>query len=427
MNRLHAFTAALLLAASPAVAETIAITDGQVHTIGPAGTFKKATILIRDGRIAAVGPGLSVPSGAKVIDASGKVVTPGLFDPQGQLGIVEISQIDPTVDAGQSDEHYTASFEVAGAINPRSTLIPINRIDGVTRAMVAPTSAYAEGSSPLLGLGTVIHLGDVDDYVVARNAALFVQLGESGAALSHGARGNALLRLRETLEDALAYAADPAAYEAGDGRDFRPGRLDLQALVPVLERKRLLVIRAHRASDIDAAVALAQKFDLRIAITGGTEAWMVADRLAEARIPVILDPTDNLPASFESLGATMENAARLAAAEVTVAFKADETHTASNSRHLAGNAVAHGLPYEEALAAVTLNPARIYGLGDEVGSIEPGKAADVAVWDGDQLEVTTYADQVVIGGRVIPMVSRSTLLRDRYLKLDRPLPPAYAN
>ena len=325
------------------------------------------------------------------------------------------------------DRHYTASFELADAINPRSTLIPINRIDGVTRAMVAPTSAYAEGSSPLLGLGTVIHLGDVDDYVVARNPALFVQLGESGAALSHGARGNALLRLRETLEDALAYAADPAAYEAGDGRDFRPGRLDLQALVPVLEGKRLLVVRAHRASDIDAAVDLAQKFDLRIAITGGTEAWMVADRLAEARIPVILDPTDNLPASFESLGATMENAARLAAAEVTVAFKTDETHTASNSRHLAGNAVAHGLPYEEALAAVTLNPARIYGLGDEVGSIEPGKAADVVVWDGDPLEVTTYADQVVIGGRVIPMVSRSTLLRDRYLKLDRPLPPAYAN
>jgi imidazolonepropionase-like amidohydrolase len=154
---------------------------------------------------------------------------------------------------------------------------------------------------------------------------------------------------------------------------------------------------------------------------------MVADRLAAARIPVILDPTDNLPDSFESLGATMENASRLAAADVTVAFKTDATHNASNSRHLAGNAVAHGLPYEEGLAAVTLNPALIYGLGDEAGSIEPGKAADVVVWDGDPLEVTTYADQVVIGGRIIPMVSRSTLLRDRYLELDGPLPPAFAN
>jgi imidazolonepropionase-like amidohydrolase len=425
MARIIMLIAAVLLAIASAHAETVAITGGQVHTLGPAGTFKNATVLIRDGRIAAVGPGLSVPSDATVIDASGKVVTPGLFDPQGQLGIVEISQIGNTVDSAQSDGRYTASFEIADAINPRSTLIPINRIDGVTRAMVAPTSAGAEGSSPILGLGSVIHLGGVDGYLVARNAALFVRLGESGSTLAGGARGNTILALREALEDALAYAADPAAYEAGDGRDFQPSRPDLQALMPVLQGQRLMVVRANRASDIRAAIELAERFDIRLAVTGGAEAWLVAEALADARVPVILDPTDNLPASFESLGATMENATRLAAAGVTVAFKADETHNASNIRHLAGNAVAHGLPYQEGLAAVMLNPALIYGLEGELGSLEPGKAADVVVWDGDPLEVTSYPDQVVIAGRIIPMVSRSTLLRDRYRDLDGPLPPAY--
>jgi imidazolonepropionase-like amidohydrolase len=416
-----------LAAASTAAAETIAVTGAKVITLGPAGTLKNGTVVIRDGRITAVGREIPVPRNARVIDAKGKVVTPGLFDPQGQIGIVEVSQIEETVDSEQSDENYTASFEIADAINPRSMLIPINRIDGLTRAMVAPAPGHGEGSGPLIGQGTVIHLGGVHDFIVLRNAAMFMELGESGAALAHGARGNAILRLREALEDALHYAADPASYEAGDGRDVTPGRLDLQALVPVATARMPLVVSVERASDIAAILDLGQRFDLSLVISGGTEAWMLAERLAAARVPVILDPTDNLPASFESLGATMENAARLEAAGVIVAFASDETHNASNIRQLAGNAVAHGLPYEAGIAAITLNPARIYGLDAELGTLERGKAGDLVIWDGDPLEVTSVAEHVVIAGRSVPMVSRSTLLRDRYMELNRPLPPAYTN
>lgn len=154
---------------------------------------------------------------------------------------------------------------------------------------------------------------------------------------------------------------------------------------------------------------------------------MVADKLTAAKVPVILNPIDNLPASFERLGSTLENAAKLHQAGVVIAFSTDETHNARNMKQLAGNAVANGLPYEAGLAAITRNPARIYGLDQSVGSIEKGKSADLVIWDGDPLELTTFAEQVFIGGREIPMVSRSTLLKDRYLNLDRAMPPAYAN
>lgn len=418
-----------LLWTAQAQAETLAVTGGRVLTLGPRGAVEPANVIVEDGRIAAVGPEAAVPAGATVIDATGKIVTPGMFDPHGQLGVIEISLVEETVDAVQSDPRYTASFEVADAINPRSTLIPINRIEGVTRAMAAPAWEIGSGpepvSGPVTGLGTVFHLGSTEDYIVAPNVALFAVLGEHGAALAGGARGNVTLRLTEALEDARDYQAHRSEFEAAQRRDYSVSRKDLEALVPVLDGERLLVVEANRASDLAAVVRLAAEWDIRLAVSGGVEAWMVADKLAAAEIPVILDPTDNLPGSFEMLGATMENAARLHAAGVVIAFSTDETHNARNMRQLAGNAVAYGLPWQAALEAITLNPARIYGLEGELGSLEPGKAADLVVWDGDPLELTSFPERVVIAGRDIPMVSRATLLRDRYRDLGRPWPPAY--
>jgi imidazolonepropionase-like amidohydrolase len=204
--------------------------------------------------------------------------------------------------------------------------------------------------------------------------------------------------------------------------------MDLAAFDPVLKREIPLVVSVNRASDIEAALALARDFDLSLVVSGGAEGWMVAGDLARARVSVILDPLEDLPSAFESLGATLENAARLAKAGVVIAFETGDSHNARNMTQLAGNAVAFGLPYEDALKAIMLNPARIYGMADRTGTLEPGKDGNVVVWGGDPLEVTSVAEQVFIDGRKIPMVSRQTLLRDRYLSYmrgDRRLPPEY--
>jgi len=177
-------------------------------------------------------------------------------------------------------------------------------------------------------------------------------------------------------------------------------------------------VEAHRASDIQTAIRIAQEYGLKLVIVGGTEAWMVADDLARAHVPVLVKVLNNLPESFEVLGATYENAARLRRAGVQVAITSGETFKAYTIRQEAGNAVAYGLPWEEAFRAVTLVPAQIWGVADRYGSLEAGKVANVVVWSGDPLELLTRVEHVVIRGREVPMVSRETELRDRYRTLD---------
>jgi imidazolonepropionase-like amidohydrolase len=184
-------------------------------------------------------------------------------------------------------------------------------------------------------------------------------------------------------------------------------------------------VAVDRAADLRTALALRREFPLRLILAGAAEGWMVAHELAQAGVAVLVNPMTNLPERFEALGATLENAARLAAAGVTVAFMTGDAHNARNLKQGAGNAVAYGLPWDAALRAMTVVPAQIWGLADRLGSLEPGKEADVVVWDGDPLEVTTFADHVLIGGVEMPMTTRQTLLRDRYRRLDGELPPAY--
>lgn len=410
-------------------AQITAITNAKVHTMGPQGVIDGATILIENGKIRQVGAGIDVPSGAVTIDANGRPVTPGIFDANSYFGVVEVSLVEQTVDLFQSGDRFTAAFELSEAINPRSTLIPINRIEGVTRAMVAPDANFVPElvMTPIKGLGTVIQLGSTSDYIVAKNAALYVKMGESGASLSGGSRGNNVLWLREALMDARDYAANRTDYDQGERREYSVGKLDLEALLGVLNGRRPLVAQANRASDIEVALRLADEFGIRLVILGGSEAWIVADKLAEARVPVILNPLENLPTTFEQIGATLENAARLNKAGVDIAFSTGDSHNARNLKQAAGVAVANGLPYDAALAAMTVTPARIFGLSGNYGTVEPGKEADLVIWSGDPLEVTTFADAVYIRGAAIPMVSRSTLLFERYKELDGDLPPAYRN
>ncbi len=422
MNRLLV-AAALALSMSAAAAGPIALTGARIHTLGALGDIETGTILIEDGVVTAIGAAVALPDDAEIVDLQGKVVTPGLFDPVSYLGIEEVSLAEETVDGRQHGTRYTAAFDVAPAINPRSTLIPVNRIEGVTRAMVAPAPAH-EGASLISGLGAVIHLGGPGDYLVKPRAALFAQLGEGGAALTGGSRVSAMLALREALEDARDFDNNRSAYEERRRRDYALSRYDLQALQPVLDREIPLVVRVDRASDIRQLLAVAAEERIEVVVYGGAESWLVADALAAHDVAVIIDPTHNLPDAFDTLNASFETAARLHAAGVRVAFSLSDSHNARNIRQLAGNAVAHGLDWHQALRAITVVPAGLYGDTDG-GALEAGKRAELVVWSGDPLEVTTAAERVYIDGRQIPMRSRQTLLRDRYLELDTGRPHAY--
>ena len=419
-----------LLLATTAFSQTTAIVGGKVHTVGPKGTLNDATIIIVDGKIRAVGAGLDIPDGAAIIDATGKIITPGLFSSLGQLGLVEVGMSAGPVDSQQRGAQFTAGFDVADAYNPRSTLIAINRIEGVTRAAITPSPAYPDDTGNkghvLSGLAAVVNLGD-DDVLDRRHAAMVVTLGQGGSFFAAGTRASAWLILRNALDEAADYRDHKSDVERGERREYQHSIADLEALQDVIAGNTPILVGINRASDIETLVSLTQTYGLRAIISGGAEAWMVADKIAAAEIPVILATTSNLPGSFDSINARRGSASILMKAGVKVALSDSEsqTHNARNISQSAGNAVADGITWDAALRAITLTPAEIYGVDDAVGSIEVGKAADIVIWPADPLELTTYAEQVLINGVSIPMVSRQTLLRDRYLQIDSDKPPAY--
>jgi imidazolonepropionase-like amidohydrolase len=403
---------------------TFAITNAEIWTVS-GETIENGTVLLVDGRIAAVGDDVRIPAGADTIDASGKIVTPGLFSPLSQLGLVEVSLSAGPTDGSQRGEQFTASFDVADAYNPRSTLIAISRIEGVTRAVSAPSPAYPDENGAghiIAGLAAVVNLGDSDG-LERRRAAVVVSLGEGGSQFTGGTRGAAWLTLRNALDEALDYREHKGDFERGMRREYVHSISDLEALQGVINGNTPLVASVNRASDIEVLIDFVSDYSVKAIIAGGAEAWMLADELAAAGIPVIVDPTANLPGSFDTINARLGAATILADAGVAVAIGDGGTHNARNLTQAAGNAVAHGLDWDAALRAITLTPAEIYGVASTSGSLEVGKAADVVIWPGDPLELTNYPDQVFINGEKIPMVSRQTLLRDRYLQSGTP--PAY--
>jgi imidazolonepropionase-like amidohydrolase len=406
--------AVLALLAAPAASQIIAITGGTVHTLGAAGTIEGGTVLLENGRIRAVGKDLAIPAGARRIDATGKVVTPGLFDSLSRLGLVEVDAVEGSDDTAVTDDRITAAYDVADALNPRSALISINRVEGLTRAVAAPKL----DKSLIAGLGAIIQLGylgaESPDFVVRPRAALFASLGETGAERAGGSRAAALLRLREAFQDALDYRAHRAAFDSGDRRPYALSRLDLEALQPVVRGEIPLVLSVNRASDIEAALRLARDFHLKLILADAGEGWVVAKQIAAAKVPVLVNVLNNRPTSFDLLGATLENAARLHAAGVEVAFMSGDAHNARNIKQSAGNAVTYGMPWKAALEALTTVPAHIWGLADRYGTLEAGKDADVVIWDGDPLEVTTFADHVFIRGVEMPMDDRQIRLREKY-------------
>ncbi len=411
--------AACLLATAPISAETIAIIGGTVHTGGAIGTLENATVLIDDGQIIRVGTDLEIPEGATIIDAAGKIVTPGIMNAHSALGLVELGLEASTVDRA-SESEIGPAMDVVPAININTTLIPVARIEGVTRALVAPSPS----DNVFAGMGAIIHLGNGNDPVIQEKSAMFAVLGQAGSAVAGGSRSGAWVKLTRALEDTALYMRNRRAFEEGRQRQNETPWVHMNALEPVINRDTPLVVRVHRASDILQALKLRDQFGVDLILLGVTEGWMVADEIAAADVPVIINPMENLPRGFERLGARLENAALLAEAGVTLVLGASlgsepsDPHNARLLLQAAGTAVAYGLKWETALAAITSTPARLFGIDNSYGTLEPGMDADVVVWDGDPLDVTSSPDVVIIRGEIIALVSRQTRLRDRYMDLS---------
>lgn len=257
--------------------------------------------------------------------------------------------------------------------------------------------------------------------------AVAIDLGQAGAQHAGGSRGATFVLLKAALDDARHFARNRSAHEQGRTRAYGLPKFDLEALVPVVEGRTPLLVRVNRAADIHQALLLAREENVRLILEEAQEAWLVADEIAAAKVPVVLDPQDDLPRSFESLAARLDNAARLQKAGVTIAIKGSRNFNSLRPIRLnAGTAVAYGLSQAQALAAITINPARIWGIADRVGSLEVGKDADVILWSGDPLETMTYAQTVIIGGVEQPLSSRRQQLQERYSKPDENgYPPAY--
>lgn len=396
------------------LAQTIAITGGTVYPVsGP--KIENATVLIRDGRIAAVGANVSVPAGATRIDAAGKWVTPGLFDGAGQMGLREIGAVQNTNEQTLRGDEVAASFNVLEGINPGSMLIGVNRIEGVTTTLAVPNGSLIWGQAAVIDLdGTTI-----EQMRVKSSAAMVVDLSEGAKDAGGGSRAGVAQRLRRVFDDALEYAKRPT-YQRAQNEQLAASAADLQALLPVLRGQMPMIAYANRRSDIETAMRIAKEYKIRLIIGGAAEGWMIPGEIAAAGVPVLVEPLANIP-SYDALGIRYENAALMTKGGVKVALLETSTENTRNLRQQAGNAVATGMTWDQALRAVTLTPAEILGVSDRYGSLEAGKVANVVVWTGDPFEFSTGVEHVFIRGKDIPLRSRQTELLERY----KTLPPKY--
>lgn len=441
---LPAILGALALTAPAAAQSLTAITGGRVLT--GTSVIENGTVVIQNGRVVSVGTG-PAPSGARVIDARGKTVTPGFVAVDSGLGESEIGSVRGSDDLSNSANSISASFDVSYGLDPWSITLPVARLGGVTRAVVTPShaggggGAHAHDDSDFAGVGhaglqspglfagqaAIIDLGQGGEILVQPRVAMVAPFGEAGAGIAGGARGAQFVQFKETLAEVRLYARNRAAYDRAALRDLSLSRADLEALIPVVEGRMPLIVTVRRAADIRQVLRLAREEGVKIILDGAEEGWLVAEEIAAARVPVLLDVTNNLPSNLEMRAARMQNAAVLDAAGVVIAIKGAEgsTHRAREQRYNAGNAVSHGLPYAAAIRAITVNPARIFGMDGRFGELRPGAAADVVVWSGDPLEPLSLAEAVYIDGEEQPMTSRQFLLRDRYARPGT-LPPAYS-
>ena len=422
MNRSALALVATLAIAAPLGAQTVAITGGKVYPVsGP--LIEGGTVLMRDGKIVAVGKDIAIPAGAERVDATGKWVTPGLINANTNLGFGDVGfSGGPREQQAKGHDGIAAGFQVWLGFNTQSVMIAPAREGGVTTVVAEPTGGLVAGQAAIIDLNGALALTDV---LVKAPATMVAQIEDNDGA-KVGASGELIGALRDLLEDTKAYMRRKSDFERAQTRQFVATRRDLEAMIPVVEGRESLTIFADQAAEIREALSIAKDYGIKIVIAGGAEAWTMADKIAAAKVPVLTGAENNIPGSFNTLGSRQENAGMLRKAGVQVALigngaGGEEGFNIRNLRYEAGNAVAYGMSWDDALRAITLSPAEIYGVADKVGSLKAGSEGNVVIWSGDPFEFSTRAEQVFVRGKKIDAPSRQDMLAKRY----QTLPPKY--
>jgi imidazolonepropionase-like amidohydrolase len=429
------------LSAQEPAKKVIAISGARLLTVSH-GTIENGVLVMADGKIAAVGEKgkVSIPKGAQIVDAHGMTVYPGLIDPETNFGLIEIESDQNSRDLAEPSDEIMPNMHVADAFHAETELIPVARLNGITNAVVAPAS-----DDTIAGQDIFIQLAgaDRDAMMLGRDVALAMNFGAAqrrrGAhAAFPSTRMGLIAQLRQTFLDVQDYIArrDAAAAKKDNPADVKkedakkddkaekPFKRDLklEALIPYLKGERPVVIGVYEGYDIETIMELAQEFHLKVVLNHVTHSQEILDKIAAWKVPVILGSIYDLPRANERFDAVYTLPAELAKRGVKIAISSADaggpvsSHSSRNLPYAAGFAVAYGLPYDEALKAITLNVAQMFGFGDSLGSLDVGKTANVVMANGDPLDVRTEVKQVYIQGLAVPMVTRQTKLRDEYSK-----------
>lgn len=421
-------------AAAQAPAPVVALKGGTLLTVSH-GTIKDGVLVMENGKIAAIGPvsSVEIPKNAQVIDATGMTIYPGLIDSETNLGLTEISAVQMSNDLVESSDEIMPHMHVYDAFHGESALIPVSRVNGITNAIVAP-----EAKDTLPGQDSFIQLAgpSATEMLMVRDIAM--PLNFTGSERRNESwekrkfpqtRMGMASQLRQAFLDAQDYAQKWADYEKKksappvsdkDKKNEAPTPpkrdLKLEALLPYLQGKKPIVLAAEQSNDLETAVNLAREFNLKFILNHIAHSQKVLDYVASLKVPVIVGPIYEAPKEDERFDAVYSLPAQLYKRGVKIAFASYESHQVRNLPYQAGFAVAFGLPHDEALKAITLNPAEMWGVADRLGSLDVGKTANVVVANGDPLDVKTDVKHVFIEGREIPLTDRQTRLRDQYWK-----------
>ena len=346
-----------------------------------------------------------------IVDGKGKVLTAGLIETQSSIGLVEVSLEETSVDTSMTDKHagptpIRASFRVSDGYNPTSSLVPIARRAGITSSLLVPRGGTISGQAAWVDLS-----GATQQKAIRSSAvAMIAHIGQSGAS-----RATSLHRLRAFFEEAQDFEKSSKDWQKNKSRPFSHVR-ELKAIIPVLKGTIPLVITAHRASDIEQALSLASAFNIRLIISGGAEAWKLRATLAKRKVAVIVDPESNGPGSFDQIHGRTNNAALLDEAGVPLIISSFSSHNARKLAQMAGTSVREGLSHQAAMRSITETPAEVFGL-QGIGKIEVGARANLVLWSGDPLELSSVPTHAWIDGEPQSLTSRQSRLRDRYMNL----------
>lgn len=419
MNKLYtSITKALALGsmltlAGSAYAQTLAITNAKIHTATAQGVIENGTVLVENGVITAINP--ANLSADITVDAKGAMLTPGLIAPLNVLGLTEVGAVKATAD--HSDEKADATFTPDLAYNHRSTLIPYSRKGGITTAVISP---YGNGKSLYSGQTAVVNLSGEYDSIEQSEHALVMGVG----AKSKGSRAHSMQSFKQKLEDTKKALdkAEEAKKDKKDDKDKKEAKepsVEEKLFNAVVKGEKPLVVWAERSTDLLQLIELKKQYNLNMILAGASDAILIKEQLAQSGIPVLFNPLDNLPSSFDSLHVNLANAGILSKAGVKVMIYEADTHNLYLQRFNAGNAISYGMDKAEALKAVTANIADAFGLDN--GTIEVGKPADLVLWHGDMFDINSYVVKMWIDGKEYSTESRQDKLRDRYLKKgDKP-------